>query len=223
MTNSHEDSSFSDPVTVAFLLQRNVPLEWHETVAIVLEVAEVLESSGRGLLPTYQDLELTSDGTVRFLREPSRSGDSVAALVDILRALLPTDSPTQVWAVVSTTGPDAPVYESASDFAASLRSLERGSRRDVIAEVNRRARHTPLPAGQRSSDEGASAPSLPVHMLRIDEIQTHEALDTAVPDSVLESVRRHGLLPPILVRRTDVGYELVSGSRWLAAATAAET
>ncbi len=208
-------------MTVALLLQRNVALEWHEAVAVVLEIADVLERSGRTVLPTYQDLELRPDGSIRFLRDPSRSGDSLAALVDICRALLPTDSPAQVWALVSGTGPDAPVYESTRDFAASLRPVERGGRRNILADVYRRAVDTPLPAGQQHSGEPDAAPGLPVRMLQVDQIQTHKAL-AAVPEPVAAVVRERGLLPPVLVRQTRAGYELVAGSRWLAAAQAAD-
>ena len=222
MTISREDSSSSSgPVTLALLLQRNVALEWHEAVAVVLEIADVLERSGRLVLPTYQDLELRPDGSIRFLRDPIRSGDSLTALVDICRALLPTDSPAEVWALVSGTGPDAPVYESTQDFAASLRPVERGGRRTILVDIYRRALDTPPPAGHQSDRDRDTAQSLPVRMLQVHEIQTPKAL-AAVLELVAASVREHGLLPPVLVRRTSAGYELVAGSRWLAAARAAD-
>lgn len=222
MTISRDDSPFSGPVTIAFLLQRNVAIEWHEVVAIVLEIADVLERSGRSVLPTYQDIALRPDGSIRFLTgDHDRSGNSLAALVDICRALLPTDSPARIWALVSVTGPDAPVYESTRDFAASLRSVERGSRRDTLAHLYRRALEAPPPAVRLGSDGADTAASLPVRMLRTEEIQSHEAPDGTVPEPVVASVRRHGLLPPILVRETRTGFELVAGSKWLAAAKAA--
>ena len=59
-------------------------------------------------------------------------------------------------------------------------------------------------------------------MLRTDEILTHDALESRVPQAVLGSIRKHGLLPPILVRQSEAGYELVAGSRWLSAAKAAD-
>ena len=220
VTISREDSSLSGPVTVALLLQRNVALEWHEAVAVVLEIAEGLERSGRTVLPTYQDLELRPDGSIRFLRDPSRAGESLARLVDICRALLPADSPAHVWALVSGTGPDAPVYESTQDFAASLRPVERSGRRHILAEVYRRALDTPLPDGLQDSGGQDTAQTLPVRMLDADEIRTRKHL-AEVPESLVASIREHRLLPPVLVRQTRAGYELVAGSRWLAAARAA--
>lgn len=209
-------------MTVAVLIQRSVALEWQEAVAIVLEIADVLERTGRSVLPTYQDLELTSGGTIRFVKDPTRSGDSAKGLTDIFRALLPTESPTHLWALVSMTGPDAPVYESASDFAAALRPYGSGGRRDVLTQIYRRALETPNPVGYDDSSTPSAAPSLPVRMLRVDQVDPRNAIESAVPGEILESVRRHGLLPPILVRQTDAGYELVTGSRWLAAAKAAD-
>ena len=214
VTISREDSSLSGPVTVALLLQRNVALEWHEAVAVVLEIAEGLERSGRTVLPTYQDLELRPDGSIRFLRDPSRAGESLARLVDICRALLPADSPAHVWALVSGTGPDAPVYESTQDFAASLRPVERSGRRHILAEVYRRALDTPLPDGLQDSGGQDTAQTLPVRMLDADEIRTRKHL-AEVPESLVASIREHRLLPPVLVRQTRAGYELVAGSRWL--------
>ena len=58
-------------------------------------------------------------------------------------------------------------------------------------------------------------------MLLVDEIRTHETL-AAVPETVVAAVREHHLLPPVLVRQTRAGYEFVPGSRWLAAAQAAD-
>ena len=89
VTISREDSSLSGPVTVALLLQRNVALEWHEAVAVVLEIAEGLERSGRTVLPTYQDLELRPDGSIRFLRDPSRAGESLAKVGRYLSSAAP--------------------------------------------------------------------------------------------------------------------------------------
>ena len=39
--------STDESVTVAYLLKRHVSLSWHESVAVVLEVSDVLERSGK--------------------------------------------------------------------------------------------------------------------------------------------------------------------------------
>lgn len=45
-----------------------------------------------------------------------------------------------------------------------------------------------------------------------------EPLDNSLPPSFLNSVREHGILQPILVRKTGADYELIAGARRLAAA-----
>ena len=105
----------------------------------------------------------------------------------------------------------APIYESVADFAAMLRSFESSGRRDVLARVYGRALETPLMARHHDPGTQNSEPRLPVRMLRTDEILTHDALESRVPQAVLGSIRKHGLLPPILVRQSEAGYELVAG------------
>ena len=217
-----DTSAVSSAISVASLVQRNVALEWHEVIAITLEVADELERSGKNLLPTYHYLELTADGTVRFLRPPNRPADPVATLVDIFRALLPTDAPEHVWTLVSGTGPDSPVYESVSDFAAAIRAFERPGRPEILSAVYRRALETPVPSGQVVAPEG-SGQTLPVEVLRIDDIlDSGPPADAAISESLAAVVRNRGVLQPPLVRRRQSGYELVAGAVWLAAAKAAE-
>ena len=67
------------PVTVALLVERQVALDWQEAVAVVLEVGEVFERSGKSGMPRHQSLVLTPSGTVEFLRGRTRSGDAAAA------------------------------------------------------------------------------------------------------------------------------------------------
>ena len=220
---SGKASSSSGPITVASLVQREVSLEWQEAVAIALEVADVLERSGKSLLPTYHDLELTPDGTVRFLRQPNRPSDPVATLVDIFRALLPADAPEHVWTLVSGTGPDSPVYGSVSDFAAAIRSFERPGRPDMLSAVYRRAAETSAPSGDLDTTPAGSAQVIPLDMLHIDDIHADHpsSFDSAMSESLAPVVLKHGLLQPLLVRRRGSGYELVVGGVWLAAAKTA--
>ena len=70
MTVPRDSSPRDILVSVALLVQRGITLEWHEAIAIVVEIAEVLERSDKKVLPTYQDWVLTPEGSVRFVREP---------------------------------------------------------------------------------------------------------------------------------------------------------
>jgi flagellar motor protein MotB len=53
---------------------------------------------------------------------------------------------------------------------------------------------------------------------RIRSPQDREVPTNSLPDSFLTSVREHGILQPLLVRKADDGYELVAGARRLTAA-----
>ena len=218
-----DTSSPSSQITVAGLVQRSVALEWEEVIAIALEVADVLERSGNDLLPTYHYLELTPDGTVRFIRPPNRPADPVATLVDIFRALLPTDAPEHVWTLASSTGPDSPVYESVADFVAAIRTFERPGRPEMLAAVYRRALATRVPSGHLDSAPVESDQTLPLEVLRVDDIlDSRPPADPAVSESLAAVVRNRGVLQPLLVRGRESGYELIAGALWLAAAKAAD-
>ncbi|SMB82034.1 ParB/RepB/Spo0J family partition protein [Deinococcus hopiensis] len=65
---------------------------------------------------------------------------------------------------------------------------------------------------------------LPVDALRPGSQQPRRAFDEAGLESLAESVRREGVLQPLLVRPVDVGHEIVAGERrWRAAQRAGLT
>ena len=132
-------------VTVAFLLERQVSLHWHEAVAIVLEIAEVLERSGPRALPKHEHIAITPAGSVEFLKG-GQSDHHVAALARTLNVLLPTKCPTQLRLIVSRNGPSGASYESVSEFSEALKYFERPGRRTFLTDIHERARQTPLPA-----------------------------------------------------------------------------
>ena len=138
--DSEVTSTTKGEITVASLVQRHIGLTWQEAVALVLEIADVLARSVPSTLPPYQDVALTADGNVRFLRAPVRPGDPLTTLVDILRAVLPTDSPSEVWDIASTAAPDSPSHDTVERLAAALRALEptRPGRQDMLSTVYRR-------------------------------------------------------------------------------------
>ena len=88
-------SSSKERVTVDYLLERQVSLEWQEAVALVLEVAEMLERDGRAL-PATRSVALTPAGSVEFLSGRAESGEPVGRLAEMLNALLPEERPTQL-------------------------------------------------------------------------------------------------------------------------------
>ena len=138
-------ASSDEPVTVAFLLERKVSLDWHEAVSIVLEIAEVFERSGQGALPAYRHLAITPAGSVEFLRGRTEKGHPVKVLAQMLNTLLPRERPTQLRLIVSTAGPEGSSYTSVAEFSEALKYFERPGRQNVIADIYVRARATPPP------------------------------------------------------------------------------
>lgn len=67
----------------------------------------------------------------------------------------------------------------------------------------------------------ASKPALPLSEIHESATNPRRTFDKAALEELTESVRKHGVLQPILVRPNDQGYELVAGHRRFRAATAA--
>ena len=117
-------SSSNERVTVDYLLERQVSLEWQEAVALVLEVAEMLERGGRAL-PATRSVALTPAGSVEFLSGRAESGEPVGRLAEMLNALLPEERSTQLRLIVSTAGPSGASYKSVGEFSEALQYFER--------------------------------------------------------------------------------------------------
>ena len=65
--------SSDGPVTVAFLQERNVTLDWQEGVALVLEVAEVFKRSGKRSVPRLENIAVTPRGrSSSYVAAPNR-------------------------------------------------------------------------------------------------------------------------------------------------------
>ena len=146
-------ASFDEPVTVASLLAREVSLDWHEAVAIVLEIAEVFKRSGQGALPRYRNLAITPAGSVEFLPGRTETGDPVTVLQQLLNTLLPRERPTQLRLSVGTAGPASASYTSVAEFSEALKYFEHPARRNLIADICERARETPLPSEPAESEK----------------------------------------------------------------------
>jgi ParB family chromosome partitioning protein len=70
------------------------------------------------------------------------------------------------------------------------------------------------------SDLGAgSGPEIvPISVIAVNPYQPRRSFDPAALDELAESIRRHGILQPLTVRRREGGYELIAGERRLQAA-----
>jgi len=73
--------------------------------------------------------------------------------------------------------------------------------------------------GAAAQEERPSA--VPVAALRANPLQPRQAMDPDELEALVESIRRHGVLQPIMVRPTAGGFEVVAGERRWRAAQAA--
>ena len=62
---------------------------------------------------------------------------------------------------------------------------------------------------------------LPAKAIRPNPAQPRKVFSESALDELTESIRRHGILQPLSVRRVDCGYELIAGERRLRSAIAA--
>jgi hypothetical protein len=129
------------------LLARKVTVQWHEAVAIVLELCEIVEGPSGPKAPNLADIEITAAGGVRLL--PGDPGDEnpVTRLGRILHTVLPeTGIPPPLRVVTSHAASPQPLYNSVSDFARALEYFERPDRMLQIRSVYGRWQTLPPPA-----------------------------------------------------------------------------
>jgi ParB family chromosome partitioning protein len=78
-----------------------------------------------------------------------------------------------------------------------------------------------FPGSAPAGAGGASDTSVPIEEIVPNPEQPRRHFDESALESLAESIRRHGLLQPLLVRRTGGRYELIAGERRLRAAARA--
>jgi len=74
-----------------------------------------------------------------------------------------------------------------------------------------------VPAEPGLEPEAAARDALPIEKIRINPFQPRRNFDAAGMEELVQSIRQHGLLQPVVVRAQGDGYELVSGERRLRA------
>lgn len=81
----------------------------------------------------------------------------------------------------------------------------------------------PLPATAATPSAGTSV-ELPIDRIRPNPEQPRRRFDPAELERLADSIRRHGVLQPVVVRAVEDGYELVVGERrWRASQVAGRT
>lgn len=81
-----------------------------------------------------------------------------------------------------------------------------------------RASAAPAPVASAEEPPGAGPPRIPIRQIQSNPFQPRQDFDEAELQALADSLRAHGLLQPVVVRRTADGYQLVAGERRLRAA-----
>ena len=159
------------PVTLAQVLDRQASLQWHEALAIVLELGDVLQRSGRLATPGIAELAyvaITPAGAVQVLPGGREGRRPVTDFVHILRVLLPADQPVQLRLVLATAGSDAGDFATIEQLSDALRYYERPGRTDIIRGVYARAHDVPpLTHREEPARDMAPPPPAPVRRRRL--------------------------------------------------------
>lgn len=68
-----------------------------------------------------------------------------------------------------------------------------------------------------TADEGQQVVEVPLDQIRPNPDQPRHAMEPEALEGLAQSIRRHGVLQPVIVQRTGEGYQLVAGERRLRA------
>ena len=67
------------------------------------------------------------------------------------------------------------------------------------------------------NDEQEQVEELPIHLIQASQYQPRVEFDEEDLDELAQSIAQHGVLQPVVVRKTEMGYELIVGERRLRA------
>ena len=80
------------------------------------------------------------------------------------------------------------------------------------------AQVAPAPAPVAAEPTGTQAPRLPISQIEPNPLQPRTVFDAGHLEELANSIKTHGIIQPLLVRRKGPGYELIAGERRLRAA-----
>jgi hypothetical protein len=124
------------------LLARQMPIQWHEAVAIVLDVAEWFERGvTRGVVPGLGDVALTDEGRL-LLRTAggTRTPEPVRALARLLDELLKdTPAPQELRLLTRQDGSGTTVHATVEEFGRALAFFARPDRATDLLALSQRA------------------------------------------------------------------------------------
>ncbi len=86
-----------------------------------------------------------------------------------------------------------------------------------LTEVLMNRKRTEEPKNEAFDSWSEEVQAVPVHLIVAGKYQPRQEFDQASLDELAESIKIHGLLQPIVVRRAAIGYEVLVGERRLRA------
>lgn len=93
--------------------------------------------------------------------------------------------------------------------------MERRLGRGLGSLLSGNATETPAPAAVATAAGGVG--EVPIDAIEVNPYQPRQVFDPAAVEELVQSIRQHGLLQPIVVRPKGTGYQLISGERRLRA------
>jgi hypothetical protein len=182
---------------------REVPLQWHEAVAIVRDVADTLAAGDLCEVPSTDKLAVDAEGFVHLLqpgapRRAQRPSDAVQVteLSRLLFELLPDGAPQELVRLAANQGAD-PAPGTAADFSRTLAFFERPSRQQDLQRLAGR-----LSATQEQRQLEAELESLTRKARADTRAEPHpQAPPPEVPRDVSPPSQRHrhSRVPAVLV------------------------
>ena len=129
-----------DPVSIGNMLERQVPLEWFEGVALVAGLCAAVADTESPYIPQPHDILVTPEGAI-VVR--SGVGDDIAALPRLLSALLDGASPPAPLRLFVVHAVSSESYRSARSFGSALAYYERPGRTELVQTAYARYLETP--------------------------------------------------------------------------------
>jgi hypothetical protein len=123
------------------LRARQVPIQWHEAVAVVLEVAEWFERGvTRGVVPGLGDVSLTDEGRLLLRTTGPRTPEPVRALAKMLETLLEdTPAPEELRLLARQDEASNSVHVTVEEFSRALGFFARPDRATDLLMLAQRA------------------------------------------------------------------------------------
>lgn len=140
-------------LSIADILNRQEPLDWFESVAIVAGICSALGEQPATAMPAPEDIRLTSDGTVVLTASGHQADDAVLRL---LRDCLSLDAQPPALRLFVVSALSSNRYHSPAVLEQALAYYERPGRAGIIKSVRARCLTTGEAREPRADANGSS-------------------------------------------------------------------